>query len=80
MGSTPYNRSNFIVRYIHQQKFNRILIDNESAVNIFLLNMIEKLEVPLDMLSQSRLMIQGFNGEGQWALTKVKLELFIDDM
>ena len=40
----------------------------------------KKLRVPLDELSQSRLMIQGFNRDGQRAFGKVKLELFIDNM
>ena len=40
----------------------------------------KKLGVPLDELSQSRLMIQGFNRDGQRAFEKVRLELFIDDM
>ena len=34
----------------------------------------------MDLLLQSRLMIQGFNRDGQRALGKVRLELFIDDM
>ena len=40
----------------------------------------KELGVPLDELSQSRLMIQGFNRDRQRALEKVRLELFIDDM
>ena len=66
--------------YIREQKANRILTDDGSAVNILPLNTMKELGVPLDELSQSRLMIQGFNRDGQRAFGKVKLELFIDDM
>ena len=38
------------------------------------------LEVPLDELLPSQLIIQGFDQHGQRALEKVRLELFIDDM
>ena len=61
LGSTPPNRPLFVVGYIREQRVNRILIDDGSAVNILPLNTIKELRVPLDELSQSRLMIQGFN-------------------
>ena len=40
----------------------------------------ERIGITLDELSQSRLMIQGFNRDGQRALGKIRLELLIDDM
>ena len=40
----------------------------------------KELRVLLDELSQSQLMIQVFNRDGQKALEKVKLELVIDGM
>ena len=66
--------------YIREQRINHILIDDGSAVNILPLNIIKELGVLLDELSQSRLMIQGFNRDGQRALGKVRLELFINNM
>ena len=69
-----------MVGYSCEQRVNRILIDDGSAVNILPLNTMKELGVLLDELLQSRLMIQGFNRDGQRALGKVRLELVIDDM
>ena len=69
-----------MVGYSREQRVNHILIDDRSAVNILPLNTMKELGVPLDELSQSRLMIQGFNRDGQRALGKVRLELVIDGM
>ena len=38
LGFTPHNRPLFVVGYIREQKVNRILIDDGSAINILLLN------------------------------------------
>ena len=70
----------FVVGYAREQKINRILIDDGSAVNILPLKTMKELGIPLDELMQSRLMIQGFNQGGQKALRKVRLQLFIGDM
>ena len=80
LGSTPHNRPLFVVGYSREQRVNRILIDDGSAVNILPLNTMKELRVPLDELSQSRLMIQRFNRDGQRAIGKVRLELLIDGM
>ena len=53
LGSTPHNRPLFVVGYICEQRVNRILIDDGSAVNILPLNIMTELRVPLDELSQS---------------------------
>ena len=63
-----------------EQKINRILLDDGSAVNILLLKTMKELGVPLDEMMQSRLLIQGFNQGGQRALGKLRLQLFIGDM
>ena len=57
LGSTLYNQPLFVVGYIREQNVNRILIDDGFAVNILPLNTMKELGVPLDELSQSRLMI-----------------------
>ncbi|KAK4409606.1 hypothetical protein Sango_0033600 [Sesamum angolense] len=64
LGSKPHNRPLFIAGYVREQKVNRILIDGGSAVNILPLRILKELEIPIDELSNSRLMIQGFNQGG----------------
>ncbi|KAK4381111.1 hypothetical protein Sango_2999200 [Sesamum angolense] len=58
LGSKPHNHPLFIVGYVREQKVNRILIDGESAVNILPLRIVKELGIPIDELSNSRLMIQ----------------------
>ena len=47
-----------------EQKINKILVDDGSAVNILPLKTMKELGVPLDEMMQSRLLIQGFNQGG----------------
>ncbi|XP_071912457.1 uncharacterized protein [Coffea arabica] len=54
---------------------NRILIDGGSAVNIMSVRAMKELGISSDELSQSRLMIQGFNQGGQRAIGLIRLEL-----
>ncbi|CAA0811839.1 Unknown protein, partial [Striga hermonthica] len=68
LGSKPHNRPLFVTGYTREKKVNRILIDGGSTVNILSLRTLKELEVPTDELSNSRLMIQGFNQGGQRAL------------
>ena len=37
LGSTPHKQTLFIIVYIHKYRVNRILIDDGSTINIFLL-------------------------------------------
>nr|XP_027075937.1 uncharacterized protein LOC113699791 [Coffea arabica] len=80
LGSTPHNRPLFVTGYANEQKVNRILIDGGSTVNILPLKTLKELGIPVDELSNSRLMIQGFNQGGQRALESLNLEIVIDDM
>ncbi|XP_071932994.1 uncharacterized protein [Coffea arabica] len=80
LGSTPHNRPLFVTGYAKEQKVNRMLIDGGSAVNILPLKTLKELGIPVDELSNSRLMIQGFNQGGQRALGSLNLEIVIDDM
>ncbi|KAL0449433.1 UNVERIFIED_CONTAM: hypothetical protein Slati_1499700 [Sesamum latifolium] len=66
--------------YAREQKVNKILIDGGSAVNILPLRILKKLEIPMDELLNSRLMIQGFNQGGQRAIGVIRTELLMDDM
>ncbi|KAL0445938.1 UNVERIFIED_CONTAM: hypothetical protein Slati_1721700 [Sesamum latifolium] len=61
LGSKPHKCPLFVAGYPREQKVNKILIDGGSAVNILSLRTLKELGVPMDELSNSRLMIQGFN-------------------
>ncbi|KAL0448160.1 UNVERIFIED_CONTAM: hypothetical protein Slati_1943900 [Sesamum latifolium] len=78
--SKPHNRPLFIAGYVCEQKVNRILIDGGSAVNILPLRILKELGIPIDELSNSRLMIQGFNQGGQRAVGIIRLQLTMEDM
>ncbi|KAL0347660.1 UNVERIFIED_CONTAM: hypothetical protein Scaly_1782000 [Sesamum calycinum] len=62
LGSKPHNRPLFMARYALEQKVNRILIDGGSVVNILPLQTLNELGIPMDELSNSHLMIEGFKG------------------
>jgi hypothetical protein len=49
-------------------------------VNILPLKVLKDLGISLDQLSHSRLMIQGFNQDGQRAIGKIRLNMLIGDM
>ncbi|KAL0296830.1 UNVERIFIED_CONTAM: hypothetical protein Sradi_6735100 [Sesamum radiatum] len=80
LGSKPHNRPLFVAGYVREQKVNRILIDGGSAVNILPLQILKELEILIDELSNSRLMIQGFNQGGQRAVGIIRMQLTMDDM
>ncbi|XP_027155976.1 uncharacterized protein LOC113756536 [Coffea eugenioides] len=80
LGPTPHNPPLFAAGYANEQKVNRNLIDGDSAVNILPLMTLKELGIPIDELSNSRLMIQDFNHGGQRALRSLNLEIVIDDM
>ncbi|KAK4385880.1 hypothetical protein Sango_2712000 [Sesamum angolense] len=79
-GSKPHNRPLFIAEYVREQKVNRILIDRGSAVNILPLRILKELEIPIDELSNSRLMIQCFNQGGQRVVGIIRMQLTFEDM
>ncbi|KAL0439607.1 UNVERIFIED_CONTAM: Transposon Tf2-12 polyprotein [Sesamum latifolium] len=80
LGSKPHNHHLFIAGYVRDQKVNRILIDGGSAVNILPLGILKELGISIDELSNSRLMIQGFNQGGQRAIGIVRIQLTMGDM
>jgi len=57
VGSKLYNLSLFIKRYVDEKMMNRILMDDGSAVNILPLKTMKELEIPMDKLFPSHLMI-----------------------
>ncbi|KAL0420231.1 UNVERIFIED_CONTAM: hypothetical protein Slati_3046000 [Sesamum latifolium] len=80
LGSKPHNPPLFVAGYVREQKVNRILIDGGSAVNILPLRILKELGIPTDELSNSHLMIQGFNQGGQRAVGIIRLQLTMEDM
>ncbi|KAL0307230.1 UNVERIFIED_CONTAM: hypothetical protein Sradi_6140300 [Sesamum radiatum] len=78
--SKPHNRPLFVAGYTREQKVNRILIDGSSVVNILPLRTLRELGIPIDKLSNSHLMIQGFKQGGQRAISVIRIELLMDDM
>ncbi|CAH9078027.1 unnamed protein product [Cuscuta europaea] len=77
LGATPHNRPLFVEGYTCGQRFKRIMIDQGSVVNILTVQAMKDLGISIDELSQSRLMIQGFNQEGQRAIGMIRLGLVI---
>ncbi|XP_075092300.1 uncharacterized protein LOC142172552 [Nicotiana tabacum] len=69
-----------MVGYVLERRINRILIDDGSAVNILPIHIIKELSISTEELSESRLMIQGFNQGGQRAIGAIKLEIAMGDM
>ncbi|KAL0290012.1 UNVERIFIED_CONTAM: hypothetical protein Sradi_7059600 [Sesamum radiatum] len=80
LGSKPHNRPLFVTGYVCEQKVNRILIDGGSAVNILPLRILKELRIPIDELSNSCLMIQGFNQGGQRVVGIIRMQLTMEDM
>ncbi|KAL0448415.1 UNVERIFIED_CONTAM: hypothetical protein Slati_1397900 [Sesamum latifolium] len=79
LGSKPHNHLLFVAGS-REQKVNSILIDGGSVVNILPLRTLKELGIPMDELSNSHLMIQGFNQGGQKAIGVIRMELVMDDM
>ncbi|KAL0393045.1 UNVERIFIED_CONTAM: hypothetical protein Sradi_2527300 [Sesamum radiatum] len=80
LGSKPHNRPLFVAGYVREQKVNRILIDRGFTVNILPLRILKELGIPIDELSNSSLMIQGFNQGGQRAVGIIRMQLTMEDM
>ncbi|KAA0048376.1 uncharacterized protein E6C27_scaffold264G00950 [Cucumis melo var. makuwa] len=68
LGSKLHNRPLYVSGYVQEQKFNQILIDNGSAVNILPKSTMNQLGISVEELSNSKLVIQGFNQGAQWAI------------
>ncbi|XP_016501455.2 uncharacterized protein LOC107819815 [Nicotiana tabacum] len=69
-----------MVGFVREQRISRILIDDGSGVNILPIRTIKELDIPMDELCESRLMIQGFNQGGQRAIGAIKLEINMGDL
>ncbi|KAA0066968.1 gag protease polyprotein [Cucumis melo var. makuwa] len=78
--SKLHNRPLYVSGYVREQKLNQILIDNGSAVNILAKSTMNKLGISVEELSNSKLVIQGFNQGAQRAIGTVHLEIVIEDL
>ena len=57
VGSKPHNHPLFVTGYIREQKVKRILVDRGSAVNIMPKSTMNYLEIAVEELSKSRMVI-----------------------
>ena len=80
LGSKPHNRPLFVSGYTRGERVSRILIDDGSAVNIMPKGTMRRLGISMEELSKSRLVIQGFNQEGQRAISMIRLDVTIDEL
>ncbi|TYK05705.1 ty3-gypsy retrotransposon protein [Cucumis melo var. makuwa] len=78
--SKLHNRPLYVSGYVREQKLNQILIDNGSAVNILPKSTMNQLGISVEELSNSKLVIQGFNQGAQLAIGTVRLEIVIGDL
>ncbi|KAH0636782.1 hypothetical protein KY285_036491 [Solanum tuberosum] len=79
-GDTFHNRPLFMVGFSREKKVNRILIDGGSGINIILIRIMKELGISTADLTDSRLMIQGFNQGGQRSIGTVKIDLTIGEL
>ena len=80
LGSKPYNQPLFVIEYIWKENITRILIDRGSIINIMPKAKMKRLGIAMKELTQSRLMIQGFNQGRQRAIGMIHLELVIGEL
>ncbi|KAH0675715.1 hypothetical protein KY285_023516 [Solanum tuberosum] len=79
-GETLHNRPLYMVGHVLKKKINRILIDEGSGVNILPIHTLKELGITTEELSESRLLIQGFNQGGQRSIGSIKLEIHMEDL
>ncbi|KAH0723844.1 hypothetical protein KY285_005029 [Solanum tuberosum] len=79
-GETLHNRPLYMVGHMREKKINRILIDEGSGVNILPIHTLKELGIMTEELSESRLLIQGFNQGGQRSIGSIKLEIHMEDL
>ncbi|KAH0650357.1 hypothetical protein KY284_030269 [Solanum tuberosum] len=66
--------------HVLEKKINRILIDEGSGVNILPIHTLKELGITTGELSESHLLIQGFNQGGQRSIGSIKLEIHMEDL
>ncbi|KAH0779194.1 hypothetical protein KY290_005621 [Solanum tuberosum] len=79
-GETLHNRPLYMAGHVLEKKINIILIDEGSGVNILSIHTLKELGITTGELSESRLLIQGFNQGGQRSIGSIKLEIHMEDL
>ncbi|KAA0056394.1 uncharacterized protein E5676_scaffold120G002660 [Cucumis melo var. makuwa] len=80
LGFKLHNRPLYVSGYVREQRVDRILVDNGSAVNIMPKSTMRQLGILMEELSNSKLVIQGFNQGSQRVIGMIPLELIIGDL
>ena len=80
LGSKAHNRPLFVSGYTWGERVSRILIEDGFAVNIMPKGIMRYLGISMEELSKSRLVVQGFNQEGQRAIGMIWLDVTIDEL
>ena len=80
LGSKPHNRPLFVTEYMRRQNITCILIDGGYEVNIMPKATMKQHRTTTKELTQSHLMIQGFNQGGQRAIGMIRLELVTGEL
>ncbi|KAH0706277.1 hypothetical protein KY285_010777 [Solanum tuberosum] len=79
-GETLHIRPLYMVGHVLEKKINRILIDEGSGVNILPIHTLKELGITTKELSESHLLIQGFNQGAQRSIGSIKLEIHMEDL
>ena len=79
-GETLHSPPLYMVGHVLEKKINRILIDEGSGVNILPINTLKELGITTGELSESHLLIQGFNQGGQRSIGFIKLDIHMEDL
>ncbi|KAH0738086.1 hypothetical protein KY290_036791 [Solanum tuberosum] len=79
-GETLHNHPLYIVGRMLEKKKNRILIDEGSVVNILPIHTPKELGITIKELSESHLLIEGFNQGGQRSIGSIELEIHMEDL
>uniref|UniRef100_M1DD60 Gag-pol polyprotein n=1 Tax=Solanum tuberosum TaxID=4113 RepID=M1DD60_SOLTU len=66
-----------MVGFAREKRVNRILVDGGSGINILPIRTMKELGISTTDLTDSRLMIQGFNQGGQRSIGTVKIDLTV---
>ncbi|KAM1818814.1 hypothetical protein ACFX11_000569 [Malus domestica] len=80
LGSKPHNRHLFVSGYVREHKVNRMLVDGGLAINIMPKSTMATIDIKVEELSLSRLLIQGFNQGGQRAMGMIQVEMTIGEL
>ena len=80
LGSKPHNRPLFVTEYMRRQNITCILIDGGYEVNIMPKATMKQHRTTTKELTQSHLMIQGFNQRGQRDIGMIFLELVTSEL